>query len=285
MKKSTLAVSREEKSEIRQIKNGMWSFEAHKPNRGRNRFAEKAKKAAVVEAKPQAEAEPKTAPKVAFAGDRASDVLAKDWYETAAKEADEGMTGDNALFLKALHVLVETGHSKDEQDAAVVTLDRLSAEGHVRATVLLGLLYEHGAFVPKDLGLAKHYYEAATYYGAANGEYRLGALLLSDSPLRNAELGVAHVRNAAAKGLKEALDALGTIYLTGNTVAKDPVKAEHFYRLAANRGLGLAYYHLSELARDRKDSQAADQDLALAKANGYDPVSRQQDALLPYFVR
>lgn len=194
------------------------------------------------------------------------------------------VTGDDALFVSAMRLLTEPDHTDSERDSAIVTLDRLSAEGHVCATVLLGICYDEGFYVEKSVDLAHSYFERATFLGSVSGEYRLGVLQLQDNRYRDEEQGVQHVRNAASRGLKDALNTMGDIYLKGIGVEKSAEEAEKYYRLAADRGLGVAYYHLSELEAQRGDNQAADSDRALAVEHGYDIETGKQDYLRPEYL-
>lgn len=189
------------------------------------------------------------------------------------------VSGDEALFVSAMRILTEPDHKPAERDSAVVTLDRLCAEGHVRATVLLGICYEQGFYVEKNLEMARDYYQRATFLGSANGEYRLGVLQLQDTPLRDEAEGLQHIRNAAGRGLKDALNTLGDIYVKGIGVEKNLTEAEKYYRFAADRGLGIAYYHLYELASARGDREEAAEDLKAAEEHGYNLETGKQDYL------
>lgn len=182
-------------------------------------------------------------------------------------------------FVEALHVLNNKAASAEEKRRAIGSMDRLSAEGNIRSTVLLGILYENGDFVSQDLEKAKGYFEKATFLGAVNGEYQLGLLLLQDNKLRNVPLGVQHIRNAASKGLKEALFSLGDIYLKGIGVEANEGEAMRFYRLAADRGYGIAYYELAKLESKNGQDEKAKEDLEASKAHGYDIASGKQDFL------
>ena len=194
------------------------------------------------------------------------------------------VTGDEALFVSAMRILTEPNHKPEERDSAVVTLDRLCAEGHVRATVLLGICYEEGFYVERNLELAKTYYDRATFLGSANGEYRLGVLQLQDTRFRDEAAGVQHVKNAAARGLKDALNTLGDMYRQGVGVEKNLLEAEKYYRLSADRGLGIAFYHLYELESARGDTEAAQRDLKLAEEHGYSLETGKQDYLRAEFL-
>jgi len=182
-------------------------------------------------------------------------------------------------FLHALHVLNEKQYSKSDRLKAIGSLDRLSAEGHVRSTVLLGIIYNEGYIVDKDLEQAKFYFERSTFLGAVNGEYHLGLLLLGDNQYRNEKEGVKHIYNAAKKGLKEALFTLGEIYLKGIYCEKDVNKAEQYFLQSGVRGYGIAYYELYKLSKDRGDEEKAEEYLQLSKDYGYDVKTGEQNFL------
>lgn len=204
---------------------------------------------------------------------------------TLHMEETRKVTGDEALFVSAMRVLTEPGHTSSERDSALVTLDRLSAEGHVRATVLLGICYDEGFYVEKSLEMAKTYFERATFLGSANGEYRLGVLMLQDNKYRDLVKGVQHVKNAAGRGLKDALNTLGDMYVKGIGVEKNLNEAERYYQFAADRGLGLAWFHLYELANARGDHERADSCLKAAKDHGYDVATGKQDYLREEYLQ
>lgn len=191
----------------------------------------------------------------------------------------EIVNGLEEEFLKALHILNENQYGKKDKINALGTLDRLSAEGHIRSTILLGMIYEDGTLVEKDLEKAKDYYEKSVFLGAVNGEYRLGLLLLQDNKFRNEEEGFKHIEASAKKGLKEALFSFGEFYEKGIVVQKDLRKAKFYYLEAGKRGYGLAYYELSLLAHDEGNSDAEKEYIDLAKANGYDISSKKQNFL------
>ncbi len=189
------------------------------------------------------------------------------------------VVGDDAVFISAMRALTEPDRTAEERTSAVGTLDRLSAEGHVRSTVLLGICYQEGFFVEKSLPMAFDYFKRATFLGSVNGEYRLGVMMLQDDLYRDVEKGVQHVKNAAARGLKDALNTLGDIYCKGIGVKADLSEAEKYYRFAADRGLGIAFYHLSQLESQRGEVEKAAADLKAAEEHGYDLSTGKQDYL------
>lgn len=193
--------------------------------------------------------------------------------------SNEIINGLDEEFIKAMRILNENQYDKNDKINALGTLDRLSAEGHIRATILLGLIYEDGNLVEKDLEKAKNYYEKATFLGAVNGEYRLGLLLLQDNKFRNEKEGFEHIEKSAKKGLKEALFSLGEFYERGIVVEKDLEKAKYYFLEAGKRGYGLAYYELSLIATNEENNELAKEYLILSIENGYDISSKKQDFL------
>ena len=66
------------------------------------------------------------------------------------------------------------GVSADPAAAAVKIIEARSAEGYPRANYLLGVVYERGLGLPKDLKRANSAYFVAADFGNGDACYRLG---------------------------------------------------------------------------------------------------------------
>lgn len=189
--------------------------------------------------------------------------------------------GDRALLVSALHILYGNKSTKEELDKAITDLKEVASHDDVYANTLLGVLYaEGGEATSVDLNLAESYFEKGKDLGGVTAEYRLGILYLQDNALRNPEKGVELVRSAALKGLKEALNSLGDIYLKGVTVEKSVEEAKKYYTYAADRKLGEAFHNLSKLALEEKDEEKAKELDEKAALYGFDKENNTQNYLL-----
>ncbi len=98
---------------------------------------------------------------------------------------------------------------------------RVMAEGgHPKAQHVLGMLYQNGLGVEKDIKIAIYWLE-----------------------------------KAAAQGLKEAESYLGHLYLDGKVVTRDVDKAEKYMLLAAQHGEREAQVHLGLMYLDDKTAK------------------------------
>jgi len=136
---------------------------------------------------------------------------------------DDGMTAfENAEYEEALRLWLP-----------------LATEGHAMAQLQIGMLYDTG------LGVDRNLTEAVAWY-----------------------------RKAAEQNLPEALNALAFMYRHGNGVPRDEAEAVKWYRKAADRGVGTAQFDLGGMyylgtAVD-EDLIEAYKWLTLAALNGID---------------
>ncbi len=200
------------------------------------------------------------------------------------KAEDNGMAVEakeeaGVTFKEALLGLADPSTSCETAGKDLDVIRQESDNGNARASVLLGILYEEGLFAEYDLDKAEQYYQKAYDQGGVNGQFRLGALYLGDNAKHDVGNGLALVREAASKGLPEALAVLGQAYEKGVGVDKDLGKAEEFYVDAAHRGLGYGYYLLGSLKSDQGEFAEAKEDYDLAVKLGYDATSKKQDFL------
>jgi TPR repeat protein len=135
------------------------------------------------------------------------------WYALAAEPRPAGTVGDQAPI-------------KDFAQA-FDAYRKLAEQGDENAELYLGLTYDLGQDVPRNV------VEASRWY-----------------------------RKAAAQGSGSAASNLGVIYFNGDGVPKDDVEAASWFHAAANRGCASAQYSLGRLYYSgdgvtRDDTQAA----------------------------
>jgi hypothetical protein len=157
---------------------------------------------------------------------------------------------------------------------------RLAAEhGSAPAQNNLGLLYYRGAGVERSPEEAAQWYERAAKQGFAAAQSNLGLLCSSVRPChRTRSAGSSCSSSPPRRTTAKAERVLGSVYLQGELVARDEVRAARWYRRAAERNVPEAQFTLGwMLARGQgvaKDpdeaatwfARAAEQGLAVAEA-------------------
>jgi TPR repeat protein len=128
---------------------------------------------------------------------------------------------------------------------ALIWYRRAAGQGHARAEYNLGLAYQNGEAVPKDLEQAVAWYRKAADQGDVLALTNLGAMYengigISADSLKAADL----YRKAAEQGFAEAEYGLGFLYLNGKGVPKDGGQAATWMRKAAEQGETKAQFNL-----------------------------------------
>ncbi|HEY9786470.1 MAG TPA: tetratricopeptide repeat protein [Candidatus Obscuribacterales bacterium] len=114
---------------------------------------------------------------------------------------------------------------------------KLAENGHAKAQTILGLLYENGLGVEKDMERAIFWMEKAASQGVAEAENHLGHLYLEGKSIEKDLARAEHwLAKAAEHGVSEAQLHLGTMYLRGHGVKKDINHAAILLRRAADQG-------------------------------------------------
>lgn len=140
----------------------------------------------------------------------------------------------------------------------------LADAGDPVSETYIGLYYERGYGVPKDMKLAAEWFTKAAKHGSARGNYEIGRLYFDGEgvPEDNA-IAVKYTRQAAVQGFPNALHMMGLITFNGkHGVAKDNIEAERLIRLAAEKGnvraahdMGVIYEQGSGVEKDRAESR------------------------------
>ncbi|TPL71676.1 SEL1-like repeat protein [Mesorhizobium sp. B2-3-13] len=198
------------------------------------------------------------------------------WYErSAAAGCAEGRLG-LALSLARQGGLAERDRIADE-------VRRAADAGLPTAIYLFAIFTEHGLGVAGDLAAAARLYQAAAEQGLPSAQFRLGLAMIEGSLgdldpvageawMRRAALagnveaayllGERNVkyrppdyaeaatwyRRAAEAGHQAAARALGSLYLTGNGVARDEQEGTRWLRTAATSGNQAAQVEMANLA-------------------------------------
>lgn len=191
------------------------------------------------------------------------------------------VVNSDATLVRGLRLL-DSAVSTDEERLDGINLIKTAEEqGSLRASVLLGYLYETGGSnLPKDLLESKKHYEVAIGKGSATAEYRLGLLYLdSNAPFFNQERGHELIVSSARHGYSYALNYIGDCYRSKVSNPKNLETAYRYYALAGERGLGLAYHNMAEIDSSRQEFDLASTHEKYALYHGYDRELGIQDPL------
>lgn len=128
--------------------------------------------------------------------------------------------------------------------AEVVSLLREAAySGMPEAQNNLGVLYEEGNVLARDLERALKYYERGAYAGLPEAQYNAGRLLLlPHAYFANRSRGIDNLQNAAYQGLGEAMLLLAETFLEQ---PGEQAKGIYWLKEAANVSQRVAQYQLA----------------------------------------
>lgn len=155
-------------------------------------------------------------------------------------------------------------YGEKDYATALKEFTSLAEQGNADAEVNLGTMYMRGLGVSRDAEQALKWFRAAAEQGNADGQFLLGAAYLL--PHRDIPEGLKWVRLSAEQGNQDAQLVLGKAYMDGNNgVARDPVQAEMWLRLAAKGNLPFYEAELASAERQMSLDQIA-KGKALAEA-------------------
>ena len=200
--------------------------------------------------------------------------------ESTDKIINDEIDADQIL-IRALHLLDSVSASLQEKQDAVELAKAASDDGSLRASVLVGYLYEgDNNLVARDYDKAKEYYEKAIAQGSSSALFRLG-ILYTDEETSYYDVKKGHdlILQSAHAGYYFALCYLGDCFRSKVNDPKNLEVAYRYYALAGERGLGYAYHNMAEIDASRQELSLAKEHEHLAFDNGYDPALGYQDPL------
>jgi murein DD-endopeptidase MepM/ murein hydrolase activator NlpD len=133
----------------------------------------------------------------------------------------------------------------------------LAEAGDAEAQFRLGLLFDLGQGVPRDLATAYVWYRRAAEAGLAQAQFNVA--VMQDSGLvgpRNAVEAARWYRKAAVQGHHRAQYNLAQLYTSGDGVLSNIARAKAWYRVAAHGGLTAAADKLAEIERSARSGTA-----------------------------
>jgi TPR repeat protein len=189
-------------------------------------------------------------------------------------------------------------------EEALPLFRKAAAVGHAGAMNSLGLAYERGIGVNKDMGEATRWYRRSAEAGNSTAMRRLGlAFRNGDGVSVNHVQATRWFRRAAEAGNVQAMSEVGQAYERGLGAPEDPAEAAKWFRKAADAGgaagmnlLGMAYLRGVGLDRDpveavrwfRKSAEAGNifamENLGRAYRNGIG-VERNEDEAQRWFKK
>ena len=142
-----------------------------------------------------------------------------------------------ALSARADWKSAQKAYDKRDYATALAQLKPLAASGDAQAEALLGLMYEFGRGVPRDIPRAFKLSKAAADQNNASGELQAGTMYMNGWGVpADPSAGLWNVRLAAHQGLPEACFTLGMTYLGRPGIPANILKADTWFRVAAARG-------------------------------------------------
>lgn len=143
-------------------------------------------------------------------------------------------------------------------------LSKRAANGDTKAQLQMGLAYEFGDSIAKDIDKAMHWYRIAADRGDPVAQADLGYLyeMGANGPKDPAEAAKWYMR-AALAGLTRAKFNLGVLYLEGSGVQRSMNEAAHWIGEAADDGcpsalVSMSYLYANGLGVPRDPAKAAD---------------------------
>ena len=165
------------------------------------------------------------------------------------------------------------GVPKDLVKAAEL-YQKAADQGNAAARNNLGLLYQNGQGVPKDLRKAAELYQKAANQGNAAAQNNLGWLYENGQGVpKDLKKAAELYQKAADQGNAAAQNNLGSLYENGQGVPKDSKKAAELYQKAADQGNAFAQNNLGLLY---ENGQGVPKDLGKA-AELYQKAANQGD--------
>ena len=141
----------------------------------------------------------------------------------------------------------ENFHVSKNSEHAMQLLQEAASMGDQKAQCILGVTYQLGDSLPKDLEKAIFWYQQAAEQGNVTAQFFLAGCFrkggVGVSP--NGEKAFFWFAKAALQGYADAQYCLGTCYADGTGVPKDPEKAFFWYTKAAEQGNAKSQFYLA----------------------------------------
>ncbi|HEY9730853.1 MAG TPA: tetratricopeptide repeat protein [Drouetiella sp.] len=161
------------------------------------------------------------------------------WFNQAAKGGDPHAK----LYLAQMNI--SSGEPELMKQAHELFL-QAAAQGISEAENDLGVLYEFGLGVDRNLKEAFKWYHRAATNGVAQSQYNLALMYMDvDYPIYDIFLGLYWLRVAANHAHQKAILTLAQMYERGDRVVQDLLKSEKLYVAAAKNADAYAKLQLA----------------------------------------
>nr|XP_033783627.1 death ligand signal enhancer [Geotrypetes seraphini] len=201
--------------------------------------------------------------------------------EDAASRLQEVSQTSVSVILNILGI--ENARNEDH-NTAFACFQAAADQGYSKAQYNIGVCYEQGKGVAKDMEKAVQYYKLAASHGHSMALHHYARYLLHHKANANAEdteQALTMLRQAAEAGLKEAQAYLGVLYT--KALHFDPQKAVKYLWLAAENGDSQSRYHLAICYESgfgvQKSHQEAVKHYERAAAAGNKPAQQMLKAI------
>ena len=174
-----------------------------------------------------------------------------------ARQVLEEYSKTDVLCIYGLYVLVDTGYITDEEDKRKIInqfssvfseLEALSQKNDLETIYTLGVCYERGYIVNRNLSNAMRLYQKAYKKGHIRAGFNLAYCHQSKNELSEMKKAIEIYKYLAEQDMVEAMTNLGIIYLYYRPCI-DIKSARHYLKCAIDKGDALAARHLQELER------------------------------------
>lgn len=180
--------------------------------------------------------------------------------EKAVTYLEKAATFDNknAKYLLARIYLQQYDYQHIPQ-----ALEWLDEAENPQADYVLGMVYEKGLIVERDISKAIHYLERSAEQSNSYAMYQLSKIYRSNSQFFDSQKAIQLLENACTLGNESAQVTLGNEFLKGEVIEKDIEKAIWYLTQAADKNNMFAQYMLGKLFLFGKD---VEKDKAKGKA-------------------
>jgi TPR repeat protein len=140
----------------------------------------------------------------------------------------------STAYEQGLQYYFGRGVPQDSKQAAVFFEQAATRENHPAAQFNLGVLYEQGEGLRKDIQAAVYWYQKAAHQNYAKAQYNLGYLLLEGFGVPKDPVVALHwLEKAAHQGYVQAEYQVGCAYLEAKGVSQNRALALTWLRRAA----------------------------------------------------
>lgn len=152
-----------------------------------------------------------------------------------------------AISSTAIEILNKGLEEYDNQNytKAVEFFRKASEQGLAQAQFNLGLCYDKGLGVIKDISEAVNWYSKSAYQGFADAQFNMGNCYFNGHGVnKDIKKAIFWYEKAAQQGLAQAQFNLGLCFFNGIGVSRDYSQAVYWYEKAAEQNYGEAQHNL-----------------------------------------